>query len=155
MTGAVTIRPARVGESDALSALMLRSKAHWGYDDAFLEACRPWLVVTEASIAAGDVVVAERDGVAVGVASVIDEPPEVELDVCFVDPVAIGDGVGRLLVDAARDLARARGATAMRVQSDPHAESFYARLGAVHVGDVVSAVDPGRRLPLLRFDLGA
>ncbi len=35
-----TIRAARPGEADALSALCLRSKAHWGYDDDFLERCR-------------------------------------------------------------------------------------------------------------------
>ena len=34
------IRPARPEEAGAISALALRSKGHWGYDPAFLEACR-------------------------------------------------------------------------------------------------------------------
>jgi GNAT superfamily N-acetyltransferase len=147
------VRPARAGEGAALSELTLRSKAYWGYDDAFMAACREVLVVPESSIAAGEVLVAEHDGVVVGVAAVMDEPPEVELDVCFVDPDAIGTGVGRVLVDAAKAKARALGATAMRVQSDPNAAAFYARLGAHPIGDMASEIDPGRRLPVLRFDL--
>ena len=31
------LRPARPGEAAALSDLALRSKAHWGYDQAFLD----------------------------------------------------------------------------------------------------------------------
>jgi GNAT superfamily N-acetyltransferase len=149
----VQVRPARAGEGPALGALMLRSKAYWGYDDAFLAKCREVLVIPEPMIAAGGVFVAEHDGVVVGVAAVVDEPPEVELDVCFVDPDAIGTGVGRVLVAAAKDRARAAGATAMRVHSDPNAAAFYARLGARHVGERASEIDPDRQLPLLRFDL--
>ena len=150
---AVTIRNAHAGEGVALSALMLRSKAYWGYDDAFLEKCREVLVIPETMIATGDVLVAELEGTIVGVAAVTDEPPEVELDVCFVDPSAIGAGVGRVLVDAAKSLARTTGARTMRVQSDPNAEAFYARLGAVRIGEMPSDIDPNRPLPLLLFDL--
>jgi hypothetical protein len=43
------IRPAQADEVEALTALALRSKAHWGYDDAFMEACRaelpPWMKI--------------------------------------------------------------------------------------------------------------
>jgi GNAT superfamily N-acetyltransferase len=137
-----------------LSALMLRSKAHWGYDNAFLEACRHTLVVPETLIATGQVLVADDDGWAVGVAAVIGSAPEMELDVCFVEPVAMGAGVGRLLVDAASALARRQGAETMVVQSDPNAEPFYARLGAVRIGEVQSDIEAGRLLPLLRFELG-
>jgi GNAT superfamily N-acetyltransferase len=149
----VVIRDARAGESVALSELMLRSKAHWGYDEAFLDACRAVLVVTDDEIRRGDVIVAELDGAVAGVASLAGTPPEVELDACFVEPGAIGTGVGRLLVDAARARARRAGARSMVVESDPNAEAFYAHLGARRIGERVSEVDPDRRLPLLRFDV--
>ena len=47
------IRPARSGEAKALSDLALRSKAHWGYDAAFMAACRAELTVTPAQAASG------------------------------------------------------------------------------------------------------
>jgi predicted N-acetyltransferase YhbS len=57
-----------------------------------------------------------------------------------------------VLVETAIARARDVGACTMRVVSDPNAEAFYARLGAVRVGEVPSDV-PARVLPLLRFDL--
>jgi N-acetylglutamate synthase-like GNAT family acetyltransferase len=148
----LVIRDARAGESVALSDLMLRSKAHWGYDAALLERWRGELTVGEEMIARGEVFVVERDGEVLGVAAVTDDPPEVELDACFVEPAAIGSGVGRVLVETAIARALDSGARTVRVVSDPNAEAFYARLGAQRVGEVPSDV-PGRALPLLRFDL--
>ncbi len=39
------VRPARSGEAVSLTALCLRSKAHWGYDAAFMRLCVPSLIV--------------------------------------------------------------------------------------------------------------
>src|SRR3546814_14868972 len=44
-------------EGGSLSALALRSKAYWGYDSAFLQACRDELTVSPKAAAAGRVVV--------------------------------------------------------------------------------------------------
>ena len=46
------IRLARRDDLAALTALAIRSKAHWGYDDAFMTACVDELTVTEAHLAA-------------------------------------------------------------------------------------------------------
>ena len=32
-----------ISELEAMTELAMRSKAHWGYDDAFMQACRPVL----------------------------------------------------------------------------------------------------------------
>jgi hypothetical protein len=40
------IRAAHGGELEALSALAMRSKAHWGYSAAFMQACRDELTVS-------------------------------------------------------------------------------------------------------------
>ncbi len=41
----------------------------------------------------------------------------------------------------------------LRVESDPHAAGFYARAGAVQIGDVAAAIpgEPLRTLPLFEF----
>src|SRR5258705_216002 len=54
----VSIRTAQTGEGESLSALCVRSKAHWGYDAAFMAKSAAALCVSEADIAAGRVVVA-------------------------------------------------------------------------------------------------
>ena len=142
-------RAARAGEAGPLSALALRSKAHWGYDEAFLEACREELAVAEADIAAGLVAVAEDAGAVLGFATVRLEAPA-ELEALFVDPAVMGKGAGRALVAWARETARAAGVASLLVESDPNAEPFYLRHGAVRIGERTSP-STGRALPLLRL----
>ena len=45
-----TIRRARPDEAALLSALALRSKAYWGYDTAFIEACVAALTIVPESV---------------------------------------------------------------------------------------------------------
>ena len=71
----------------------------------------------------------------------------------FVEPDAIGVGVGKALFQAIADLARERGAKMLSILSDPNAATFYERMGATRIGDAPSDAIPGRLLPLLRYDL--
>jgi GNAT superfamily N-acetyltransferase len=144
-----SLRPARPEDSAALTQLVLRSKGHWGYDEDFLRRAEPAIAVTPERIAAWRVVVAERDGLPLGVSalSLDGEPPELEL--LFVDAPAIGTGVGRLLLRDALDAARAAAHDSLVVESDPEAEAFYLSQGAVRIGERESSM--GRMLPLLRF----
>lgn len=147
------IRPARPEEAAELTELALRSKAHWGYDAAFLARCRTELTLTPADVAARPVRVAERDGRTVGLLVLGGEPPALELDMLFVDPPAIGTGAGRVLFEHAVATARAAGARTLWIEADPEAESFYRHVGAVPAGTSVSP-STGRELPRLRYDLG-
>ena len=73
------------------------------------------------------------------------------LDKVFVDPRAMGQGLGRRLMIWAHTQARAAGADTIMIESDPHAEAFYAAMGAHTVGQVPSEAIPGRTLPLMRL----
>jgi predicted N-acetyltransferase YhbS len=84
--------------------------------------------------------------------------PEAEgvgLDYMFVEPDAMGEGVGRALWQHAVATARALGHPALIVVADPNAEGFYRRMGAQPAGARPSELDPARLLPVLRFPLGA
>jgi predicted N-acetyltransferase YhbS len=156
----LTVRPARPGEHDALSDLVRRSKAAWGYDDAFMALSAEALAVRPGRIAAGLVLVAEREGRAVGMAG-LDPAPEgappgvFEISHLFVAPDAFRGGVGRALADAVCALARARGAQRLRILADPNAAGFYARIGAIRAGEAPSDAIPGRSLPLFDLPLAA
>jgi GNAT superfamily N-acetyltransferase len=128
----------------------VRSKAHWGYDDAFMRLSRASLTVSDADIASGRVLVAERDGRVFGTAKVA---PDGELDLMFVDPRTMNRGVGRALFDAAVVLARRLGARRMAILADPNAAPFYERMGACFVSQAPSDAIPGRTLPLYEYDL--
>lgn len=154
----LSVRPARPGEEVALSALCLRSKAHWGYDAAFLRQCVEALAVTPSMVASGAVLVAERAGPVLGLTCAERDPDggrdAWDLALCFVDPPAMGQGVGRALMEAQCAWLADRGARRLSILADPGAEPFYRRMGAVRLGEAPSDAVPGRVLPLLemRFD---
>ncbi|WP_427383505.1 GNAT family N-acetyltransferase [Janibacter sp. G56] len=155
MTGPWLLRGGRTDEAELLSDLALRSKAHWGYDDAFLEAVRGELTLSGAS--ALRAVVASTFGT-VGGFHLIREDPDGpldrgSLDMLFVDPAYIGTGLGAALWDDALEQARRRGWRVLTIDADPDAEGFYLSRGAVRVGDVRSGSLPGRILPRLEYSL--
>lgn len=136
-----------------LSALAMRSKAHWGYDAAFLEACRPALTLSDEKIGQ-DLIAVTRDGNTVtGFVQVGHEDGTAHLEKLFVDPFLIGTGRGKALMQWAITTARQGQAREIRIESDPDAARFYARFGAVQIGEVPSEAIPGRALPLLCITL--
>ena len=77
-----------------------------------------------------------------------------QLDHLWVLPEEMGRGIGRALFAHAEAAARQRGASRLRVESDPHAEGFYQRMGLVRCGEVPAPMDGQPRvLPLLEKEL--
>lgn len=144
----LVLRAALPAEVGALSELAMRSKAYWGYDAAFLEACRDELTFTATDVAR--IVVAESGGALVGMYTVDGRPPHGVLGNLWVDPSLIGSGIGRQLWSHAISSARARGFSHLMIDADPNAEGFYLKMGAERVGETPSGSLPGRVLPLLQ-----
>jgi GNAT superfamily N-acetyltransferase len=155
VTATVHLRPARPGEEDLLCELCLRSKAVWGYDAAFLDACRLELRPKATVVAAGLVQVAEIGGRVAGCAEISVSGEAAHLEKLFVEPGLIGSGIGALLMDWAADEAARLGAREMMIEADPGAVPFYRRRGAREAGTVPSGSIPGRFLPKLVLDLHA
>lgn len=136
----------------------MRSKAYWGYDTDFLVRALPDLTVAPEAIDAGMVIVAEDGGGVAGFAGLDQVGPGVfEVSGFFVAPERIGTGVGRFLFEAMAAHARKQGtpqepASVLTIVSDPNAEEFYLRMGAIRVGEELVAVT-GRSLPLLSYAL--
>ncbi|MEU1569313.1 GNAT family N-acetyltransferase [Streptomyces mirabilis] len=143
----VLIRPARATEARMLTDLALRSKAHWGYDAEFLEACREELTVAANEVTRRRAMVADRDGHILGFTTLEGEPPTSVLGMMFIDPWAIGQGIGRLLFEHTIAAGRDLGFTQLTIDADPNAEPFYRAMGAVRVGNVPSGSIAGRVLP--------
>jgi GNAT superfamily N-acetyltransferase len=150
----VQVRSAKPGESQSLTALCVRSKAHWGYDAAFMKLSAATLNVSEDDIAASRVLVAvDAADRVIGMACVLPEGEVSDLDALFIDPSAIGSGAGRALFDAAVTLARRQGARCMTILADPNAAAFYERMGARYLRNAPSDAIPGRTLPFYEYDL--
>ncbi|WIX75021.1 GNAT family N-acetyltransferase [Amycolatopsis carbonis] len=147
----IRLRAAEPHEADDITALARRSKAYWGYDQVFLDRVNDVLTVWPEQVRDEQVVVAERDGTMLGYYRLVGEPPDGELADLFIEPGAIGTGLGRRLWEHATNSAGERGFRALELESDPHAESFYLHMAAHRVGEREAA--PGRWLPIMRIDL--
>jgi ribosomal protein S18 acetylase RimI-like enzyme len=144
----VRLRAAEPHEADDITALARRSKAYWGYDQAFLDRVRDLLTVRPEQIRGERVVVAERGGTLLGYYQLGGESPAGELVDLFVEPDAIGTGLGRRLWEHAISSAKERRFHSLELESDPNAEPFYLHMGALRVGE--REVAPGRLLPIMR-----
>lgn len=132
------MRTPAVEELPALSALCFRSKAVWGYDNDFMEACRPELSFDPLELRSTSIVVAEEHGRIVGVAQVKVVGREADLHKLFVEPTALRGGVGRTLFVWACGRAASMGADELVIEADPDAAPFYRRMGAEDCGLVSS-----------------
>ena len=122
-----SVRAALPTEAETLTALAIRSKAHWGYDAQFMERAASDLQVTPAVIEEAKAFVAESGKVIVGF-------------YVLVEPSAIGTGVGAQLWTHMLEQARGLGYRAVRIHSEPNAEGFYLKMGARRIGSVESSV---------------
>lgn len=148
----VKVRRARSGDEAALTALALRAKASWGYDEAFMAACREELTFTEQKMTAWSVWVAEADGELAGMIA-LSLGGVAEVEEFFVEPRLQGRGLGTILMAELVAAARSAGVKTLEVDADPNAESIYERLGFATVGRSPSGSIPGRWLPRMRLSL--
>lgn len=149
-----SIRPARIDDAAELTQIAVRATGHDGYDDAAIARFMPALKVNLALIAAGLVVVAEReDGIPCGYVSV--RPTGIGglilLDSIFVDPAHARRGVGRRLFASAVELSRKMAGNVILINANPGAVDFYVRLGANKIGATPFVFSPDVELSMFAF----
>jgi GNAT superfamily N-acetyltransferase len=149
----LTIRAPTIDGLSDLSDLCFRSKAVWGYDVEFMDACRAELSFEPRDLELTPIAVAEHYGKPIGVAQVKVVDDEADLLKLFVEPSALRSGTGKALLVWATDVAKKLGATRLIIEADPDAAPFYRRMGAYDVGQAPSGSVPGRMLPKLAMNL--
>ena len=126
----VLIRPALPSERRALEELQRRASLNNPGDREALLAHPDAINLPVEQIDAGLVFVLEAAGSIKGFAAILDrEDGNTELDALFVEPDTWRRGFGRSLVDYCATTARGRGAAALHIVGNPHAERFYAACG--------------------------
>lgn len=149
-----TIRKARLNEAGLLTAIAMRSKAHWGYSDEWRQQWKEALTVTPEIIASSICFVAELDKNIKGFwCRSVEQTAAPSPGFLFVDPSAIGTGCGKQLWQAIKPALISRGIHSFTIEADPNAVSFYMKLGAKKIKEIDSKAIPDRKIPILRFNL--
>ena len=146
----MNIRRARESDAEELTRIAHEAKRHWGYPERWIELWRDDLTLSPEFIAGNEVYVAEEGGEPLGCYGLAGAA----LEHFWILPSAMGKGLGRRLFEHAAAVAAARGVSVLEIDSDPNAEPFYLRMGAVRVSEVLSQVDGKPRVrPLLHLRL--
>lgn len=146
------IRPATPEDASALTEIAFAAKRHWNYPADWIQRWQDLLTITPEYVLENRVLVAvsEDEGQMIGFSAVSLQGEVALLDHLWVLPAFMGKGAGRALFSAAERAARESAAVRMTILSDPHAEPFYLRMGAVLCGRESASMDGEERyLPLL------
>lgn len=146
-------RRAQPPEAEELTRIALEAKQSWGYPAEWLAEWRPDLTITPGYISGSPVGVVELNDAVVGFFGLLLEDGHWHLEHLWVRPAFHGRGLGRTLFAEAAQQARAAGATELRIKSDPNAEKFYLKMGAVRTGlEVYHLLGKIRReVPCVRY----
>lgn len=127
-------RRAEPAEAAALTRIALAAKQSWGYPDEWMAEWRADLTISPGYIGSSPVWVAEVDRTVVGFLGLVHTEGQWHLEHLWVLPAWQGRGLGRALFAEAVQLARGVSATELHIKSDPNAEPFYLKMGAVRTG---------------------
>ena len=145
--------PASPSDHVRLSHLTKISKAYWGYSPEQMAVWDEELTILPAYIEQHQVwKLVEEEKVIAYYSFWMEDPQTAYLDNLFLDPVWIGQGLGRIFLQDAMARMAGGGATSVRLDADPHAEAFYRHQGFQVTGQLQSGI-PGRFLPIMEKDL--
>lgn len=150
------IRPACPSEDTALSKLAIRSKAYWGYDQNFIDACRDELTYTALKIESPkfDFQVGEvASNIVAFYALEIIDSEYAELEAMFVSPEFIRRGIGACLLEHIKLRSQEKALGRVVIQADEFAAPFYQAMGAAPIGTRESRSISGRQLPVFEVTI--
>ena len=148
---------ADIADCPLLSALAMRSKAHWGYSEEFMAACEAELRITPERIMSSNHLIyyahSEVDGVLGFYDLLLNHNKPSELEALFVEPKFIGMGVGKALFEhlTAQLLKLSPANATLLIHSDPQAKVFYQSQNCQYIGEVPSGSISKRTLPLMHW----
>jgi len=151
------IRRATADDTDALTDLAHRAKAHWRYPAMWMRQWDAQLTILPGYLDMHDVWVADHEGEILGMCALEDRGDRWHLEHVWVEPDVHGQGIGRALVIHAIEEAWRRRPGIVDLLADPFASGFYERLGARRAGSVPAPM-PGakdRMLPQYEFVPGS
>jgi predicted acetyltransferase len=140
---------AEAKHTDLLRDTLIASKGYWGYSQEQLEKWRSNLRFEEEYIARNTIKLILKDEEVIGFFAIVKGDND-ELDHFWLLPKAIGKGYGNLVFEQILSECNTLAISTFYIISDPDAEGFYLKKGALKVGEVYSEAQK-RMLPKLKF----
>ncbi|MBE8715955.1 GNAT family N-acetyltransferase [Cellvibrio polysaccharolyticus] len=142
---------AEAKHTELLRDTLIKSKGYWGYSQKQLEEWRSNLRFEEEYIARNTVKLIFKDNEVIGFFAIV-KGDSGQLDHLWLLPNAIGKGYGNLVFTQILSECNKLAIHNLYIISDPDAEGFYLKKGAIKVGEVYSEAQK-RMLPKLKFTM--
>jgi N-acetylglutamate synthase-like GNAT family acetyltransferase len=140
---------AEAKHTELLRDTLISSKGYWGYSQEQLEQWRSNLRFEDEYVARNTVKLILDESDVIGFFAIVKGDID-ELDHLWLLPKAIGKGFGNLVFEKILSECKILDITEFYIISDPDAEGFYLKKGALKVGEVYS--EPQKRmLPKLKY----
>lgn len=137
-----------------INEIMRSSKAHWGYNQSFMDEFMDRFCVTENCIKELKIYCVYIDDEMRGFYGFKkNEDGQDELDLLFLEPSYIGKGLGWQLWKLCLDTAIELKIREFIIFADPNAEEYYLKMGCVRTGTTPSPMSLDRYIPILRYRL--
>ncbi len=147
------IAKAKLSDSKHLTALTIRSKAHWNYDEKQILEWIPDLTITKKYFEESEIFKLSQNNQLIGFyAYRIENKTDLKLDFLFVEPDCIGKGYGELLLSDLIRRSQVKKINRVLVESDPNSEGFYFNYGFRVIGKFESSIKD-RFLPIMELHL--
>lgn len=144
---------ARTEDAEELTKLTKKSKAYWGYSDEQISLWEDDLRIKSEYLEKNIAFVIKSNNHISGYYAYRElSRLKVKLDYLFIDPLNIGSGLGKVLLNHLFEQVLNAGYSIITLDSDPYAESFYLKFGFKTVGQLPSSI-PERTLPVMEFHL--
>jgi N-acetylglutamate synthase-like GNAT family acetyltransferase len=152
----LTFFDAKSKHIDLLRDILINSKSYWGYSKKQLEIWKSNLKFEDDYITRNTVKLIYKKIDVIGFFAIVkgDTVKHNELDHLWLLPDAIGKGYGNQAFEQILLECKRLNITDFYIVSDPDAEGFYLKKGAVKVGEVYSESQK-RMLPKLKYSVAA
>ena len=149
-----SIRKAMPDQAGLLTTVTLAAKRYWNYPESWIQAWLPSLTVTSEYILANETWMAVEGEKCLGYYSLKQDGESMWLDNLWILPEFMGQGIGKRLFQHALERSHVLGVTTLKIESDPNAQSFYEKMGALKIGEHHTEVEGHPRvLPVLEINL--
>lgn len=150
----LTLECAKPEHAETLTRIAIESKRHWGYPETWIQFWLPQLTISPQYISENETWLASINDEPAGFYALREEKGLWWLDHLWVRPDAMGQGLGVFLFRHAKRRAKLCGASKLTIESDPHAQSFYEKMGARKEDESCSEVEGHPRvLPVMEIQL--
>ncbi|MBL0736544.1 GNAT family N-acetyltransferase [Flavobacterium sp. GN10] len=149
----MTVEKANIADNEILTSITKKSKAYWGYSVEQIQKWEKNLTISQDYIRDHSVFKLVYNDLIIGYYSYVFKNEKViELDNLFVLPEHIGKGFGKYLVLDFLNRIKETGIKKITLDSEPHAENFYSKMGFVKVGEFETSIK-NRFMPIMEMKL--